>query len=283
MTEQLDLLSWQRDPVGISYSGGANSRWLVEAVINGTLPRPRHVAVFFADTGDEHEWTYEDAVRVEERCRAAGIEFIRCATHRGESLSDAIFAAARGERTRLDNPPFWTENPGGGRGQLSQKCTQIWKTRAIRRAESAWLARLQLPKRIVAWIGYGTDEQHRALKMLKDNDVLWQRPDFPAIRARLVRDQMREQLVRWVGSAPLFSACVECPFNTPLRHHQASEMDRRKAVLVDEAIREGLQHVAVEEPAFVSDRLIPLADLLRRGDRSANGAEPHCNTGRCFL
>ena len=43
-------------PVVISYSGGASSEWLVEAVIRGVLPRPEHLAVVFADTGWEHAW-----------------------------------------------------------------------------------------------------------------------------------------------------------------------------------------------------------------------------------
>src|ERR1700691_4274453 len=102
MSEQL--------PVAISYSGGVSSQWLVDAILNGELARPEHVAVFFSNTGDEHEWTYEAIEQTAERCAAGGLPFIRTATHRSESISESLAAAVRGERTRIDNPPFWTEN-----------------------------------------------------------------------------------------------------------------------------------------------------------------------------
>jgi len=66
-------------PVGICYSGGTSSRWLVESILNGTIKRPENVAVFTADTGDEHEWTYDDIDAVEEKCKREGVPFVRCA------------------------------------------------------------------------------------------------------------------------------------------------------------------------------------------------------------
>ena len=272
-------------PVAISYSGGASSQWLVEAVLNGVIQRPEHVAVFFSDTGDEHEWTYEAIDRMAERCAAEGLTFVRTRTHRPDTLSGAILSATRGERTRLDNPPFWTENPGGGRGKLAQKCTQVWKTRPLRAAQSAWVKSLGLAKRVETWIGFGLDEQHRATKAVARNDVKWASLDFPAIRHLKSRAAQRADLARWRSKAPLFSMCVHCPFKNEERWRQTGAKDLAKAVEIDEAIREGLSHVAVEEPAYLFDGLIPVTALLRGERRRAEPltAVPGCDAGACFV
>lgn len=272
-------------PVGAAYSGGASSKHPIELVIEGEIKRPEHFAVFFADTGDEHEWTYEDVERMEARCRSAGIPFFRGATHRGETLPEAVLSATRGERTRIDNPPYWTESPGGTRGQLSQKCTQIWKTRVIRRMQSAWLESLGLPKRIVTWIGFGADEQARAMKAAARNDVQWQQLDFPAIRLGKPRAAQRADLVRLGRTVPRFSMCKKCPFKTPARWMQTPEHERREAYELDEAIRHGLRGCAVEDPAYLSDRLIPVEQLVKRGDPqpSLPGMTSGCDEGMCFV
>lgn len=271
-------------PVGISYSGGASSRWMIDMLLAGEIERPEHVAVFFADTGDEHEWTYEDVAATAERCRREGVPFFR-GSHR-EPLVDAVLSATRGERTRVDNPPFWTENPGGGRGQLDTKCSKLFKTAVIRRLQSAWLASLGLPKKITCWIGFANDEQRRANKALTRADVRWQALDFPAIRLGRNRAAQRADIARLGRKAPRFSMCRKCPFKSPDRWTQTTEHDLEGAFEYDSAIRHGLEHVAVTEPAFVTDRLIPLERLIRRGDPqpSLPGFDlPGCDGGACFL
>jgi len=271
-------------PVGISYSGGASSRWLIDAVLNGELARPDNVAVFFADTGDEHRWTYDDVDLTEERCAAAGIPFFRTAHH--ETLSAATLSATRGERKRLDTPPFWVENQGGGRGQLRQQCTVVWKTSAIRRSQTAWLQSIGMPKKIVTWIGFGSDEQHRAVKAAARRDVQWVTLDFPAIRAGKTRAAQRADIERWGMDAPLFSMCVQCPYKTPKRWFQTAGVDLEKAIEIDEAIRHGLEKIDVDNPVFLSDRLIPVERLVKGGDPQPNlpGIEvPGCDSGSCFL
>lgn len=174
-------------PVAISYSGGASSEWLVEAVIRGVIHRPEHVAVFFADTGEEHLWTYRHVVEVEARAAKAGIEFVRCS--RGQSLGDHLleFAASAGKKTRADFPPLYVLKDGGGVGRVMQRCTREFKVAPLRRAASAWLARLGLPKRVEKWIGFGADEVSRALKAEAKQDVQWESLAFPAVRLGLTR------------------------------------------------------------------------------------------------
>lgn len=253
-------------------------------LLAGEIERPEHVAVFFADTGDEHEWTYEDVDATEERCRQEGVPFFR-GSHR-EPLVDAVLSATRGERTRVDNPPFWTQNPGGGRGQLDTKCSKLFKTAVIRRMQSAWLKSLGLPKRITCWIGFANDEQQRANKAIARADVQWQSLDFPAIRLGRNRAAQRADIAKLGLAAPRFSMCKRCPFKSPGRWAQTTERDLDGVFAYDEAIREGLAHTAVEETCFVTDRLIPIEQLLSKGDPQPNlpGFDPPgCDGGACFL
>lgn len=284
-------------PVAISLSGGASSEWLLRAMLEGKIPRPRHVAAFFAETGCEHEWTYERIAELEELCKAHGVPFFRARTHRtspvnGEwdSIIESITSAFLGERTRIDNPPFWTENPGGGRGKLTQKCTQIWKSRPLRVAQAAWLKEIGQRKRVVTWIGFAGDEVHRANKAIARVEAKWATLAFPAISLRVGREEQRADIARWTGRpAPRFSMCIICPFKSAERWKQTSERDVKIALDVDEMIRDGMANVGVDEPCYLYDGLIPVRALLR-GERAkvaplSNGANtgPGCDGGHCFL
>ncbi|HEY4240593.1 MAG TPA: hypothetical protein VGM88_12305 [Kofleriaceae bacterium] len=267
-------------PVAIS-----SSQWLVESVLNGTIARPQHVAAFFSNTGDEHAWTYEAIERHVDRTAPESVSG-RCVRVRMNGSPSALQRSSmRGERARLDNPPFWTENPGGGRGKLAQRCTQIWKTRPLRAAQSAWVKSLGLPKRVETWIGFGKDEQHRAIKAVARNDVQRATQAFPAIQLGKPRAEQRADLARWGCEAPLFSMCVHCPFKSEERWHQTGAKDLAKAIEIDEAIRDGLSHVAVQEPAYLFDGLIPVADLVRGERRRAEPLAqiPGCDDGACFV
>lgn len=271
-------------PVGINLSGGASSRWMLEAIGNGLVERPRHVAAFLADPGDEHEWTYEEIGRIKDRCKALGVPLFLGSHH--EPLVDAVLSATRRERTRIDNPPYWTENQGGGRGQLTQKCTQVWKTAVIRRLQSAWLKAEGLPKRISTWIGFAAEEGGRATKALARNDVQWATLDFPAIRFGRGRAQQRAELTKWGIKPAKFSMCRKCPYKTEERWRQTSKSDLEGVFEFDEAIRDGLANCAVEETCFLSDALIPVEQLLKHGRPQTSlpgfGA-PGCDSGFCFL
>lgn len=278
-------------PVAVSYSGGASSEWMVEALIQNAIPRPERFAVFFADPGAEHSWTYQAVDDTEERCRRAGIDFIRCRSHRQESLLDHIHNAIRERRTRMDHPPVWVEKQSGAKGQLQQRCTAVWKSRALRRAQSAWLKSIGAKKRIITWIGFGLDEQHRATKAVarkaKTNEALWEVLDFPAIRHRRTREQQRADLVAATGRAPQFSMCTFCPFKTRERWLATEGADLAQAEQVDEAIRD-MSFMGVEEgPCFLSDELVPVERLKRLPppppNRQLQMFNPQCMTGACFL
>lgn len=266
-------------PVAINYSGGTSSEWLVEAVIQGVIPRPEHVAVFFADTGGEHEWTYDAVAEVEKRCLANGIKFVRC-QRPGETLFEGLKNIQDG-RKRFEFPSFWVDM-GNKRGKLMQRCTRYYKSRVLRKAQAAWLKEIGKPKAMLSWIGFGADEAHRAMKAAARQDPKWALLDFPAIRLRRSRDAQREDLIRWTGRAPKFSMCVFCPFKTLDRWRETSESDLAKAVEVDVAIRDLSRFGIDSGDVFVSGQLIPV-DRLRTSVLESSETPSYCDGGHCFL
>lgn len=269
-------------PVAISYSGGASSGWLVHAVRQGIVPRPRHFAVFWVRM-PEHDWTFDEVEKVRRECEAADIEFIECLPE--VSLDEHLLQLETSEPTRLDHPPLWIAK-GSGRGRASHRCTKAFKVAVMRRAQSEWLAANRLPKKIIKWIGFGADEAHRAQKTHAKQDVLWEILDFPGLRVGAGRARMRAEFEQMAGRPPpLFSMCTLCPFKSPRRWQQTGQSDLRAAVRIDEAIRD-LDCVGLTDgPAYLSDRLIPVADLVRRGDPQPElpGLESYCDGGACFL
>lgn len=267
-------------PVAISYSGGTSSEWLVEAVIRGVLPRAPKVAVFFADTGGEHEWTYRHVAEVGARCQAAGLPFHRVRKP-GPTLADHIISGG----TRIDQPPFFIDKGNGSRGRVPQRCSREFKRAVLRRAQRRWLRdhNYRSPK-VNVWIGFAADEAHRAAKAIANADVAWERMDFPAVRLGVTRADQRADLIKWTGRAPRFSMCVFCPHKTPDRWAATEGVDADLAIRVDEAIRDSDELGLTDGPAYLSDQLVPVARLVRRPDLATEGADPTgCDAGACFL
>lgn len=273
-------------PVAISYSGGSSSKWIIYAMLNGEIPRPDHVAVFFADTGAEHEWTYADVARTEADCAANELPFFRCAAK--ESLTNHLLAIPSGTVTRRELPPFSVAKDGGGRGMIMQRCTYEFKIAPMRRAQTIWLRSIGQPKRVITWIGFGTDEQHRATKSVQKLTVAWVTLDFPAIRLRRNRYEQRADLARWGVAAPPFSMCVFCPLKTDARWHATPESQRVVAIAVDEAIRDCEILGITDGPVFASSQLRPLSAVFAEPPREDRQLElfpdvPGCDGGHCFL
>lgn len=272
-------------PVAISYSGGSSSEWMVRAVIRGDIPRPDRLCVVFADTHDEHAWTYEAVREVRTACEDAEIEFITCSAE--TRLGDDLIALRSVEgigTARADHPPLWISK-GTGRGKAIHKCTKHYKVAPMRRAVSDWLERNGWDKHVTKWVGFAADEAHRASRTVGKQDVQWERLWFPAIAAGVGRAQQRADLVAWTGRAPRFSMCVFCPFKSPRRWEQTGAEDLARAIEVDEAIRD-LDCIGLTDgPAFLTDRLIPIERLVATGDPQPilPGLESYCDAGACFL
>ena len=268
-------------PIGISYSGGKSSKWMLYAMLYGMLPRPEHVAVFFADTGEEHAWTYEDVESVAADCAHHGIAFIRCAAR--ESLGDHLLRIEERSARRAETPSLFIE----GAGRTMHKCTRYFKVEPMRRAASAWLREIGQPKRLTKWIGFASDEQVRATKAVANSakGPRWERLDFPAIRLGKTRPQQADDLTRWGVPVPKFSSCTFCPGKTIKRWLDVPASQLARVVQVDEAIRELDQIGLTEGRAYLNRFCVPVADLIREGIKQDElpGFETYCDGGHCFL
>ena len=274
-------------PVAISYSGGSSSEWLIRAVIAGALPRPKNLAVFFANTGEEHDWTYEAVYQVEKLCDSDGIWFERCAAE--QTISDHLIEVAEKKLTHADHPPLYIAKDGGGRGRALHKCTYEFKIAPMRRAVSLWLKTIEKPKAVVKWVGFGADEFTRASAAVASqikSGLQWERLDFPAVRLGVTRAQQKEDVRRWSGrDAPRFSMCTMCPFKTPDRWRATPSYQLSRVYRIDEAIRDMSNVGLTEGDAYLCDRLIPVETLIKKGDPNPMlpGFESYCEAGACFL
>lgn len=276
-----------KTPVVVSYSGGTSSTWTVYAYLRGLLPRPEHFAVSFADTGLEHDWTYEAAERMREICRKEGVDFLDAA--RSELLGEHLVAVNRDEKTRADHPPVYIAKGGGARGQAEHRCTREFKVAPMRRAVSAWLKENGLPKRVVKAIGFAADEVGRAVRaegrQVKDG-IQWEKLTFPGIKLQAKRGQQKLDLQRWTGRpAPEFSMCTICPKKSPARWRATPAAQLQKVYEIDEAIRDMSRVGLTEGEAYLCDRLIPVETLIKKGDPQPElpGLESFCDGGACFL
>jgi hypothetical protein len=290
-----DAVKWGSEPelrpVAISYSGGTSSEWMVEAVIRGVIPRPAKCAVFFADTGGEHEWTYRHVAEVQKRCEAAGLPFFRVAKP-GLTLAEHILSGgtpcgADGNGRRMDQPPLHIDKgPDVDKGRAPQRCSREFKTAVLRRAQRRWLRDHGYRRPwLVSWIGFAADEPGRVQRAVAKPDVKWAMLDFPAFNLGIARSQQKRDLVEWTGRAPRFSCCVFCPHKSPGRWGITSGADADLAVRVDEAVRDLDEFGLTDGPAYLSDRLVPVSTLIRRPEAfAAEEADPNgCDAGACFV
>lgn len=114
----------------LNFSGGKQSSALLWMVLLGVLPKPANFVVLNADPGMEAQETYCYVAMMFETCRKAGIE---CRTVAGPNLYEDLLSLKRSNRTRFDNPPYWTKGTDGKRGRLMQCCTQHYKIRPMDR------------------------------------------------------------------------------------------------------------------------------------------------------
>lgn len=161
------------------------------------------------------------------------------------------------------------------------------------RCDGSGLLEVQLPG-VIRWVGFGADEAHRAHKtvgkMTKEamqlkSGVAWEGVAFPALRTGRSRAQQRHEVASATGSAPPWSMCTICPWKSRKRWLETPAHEQRYAIEVDEAIRDS-SAVGLESPAYLASQLIPVSELIRKGDRQTSlypELESQCDAGACFL
>lgn len=271
----------------LNFSGGKQSSALLWMVLLDKIERTDNFIVLNADPGMENSETYQYVRMMFDRCREAGIE---CRTVEGPNLYADLVNLPITDKTRIDNPPYWTKDANGRRGKLMQCCTKHYKIapmdREIRRIleERFGISRKSshLGEGIVEkWIGFARDEIMR----IKRPPQKYVRFRYPLIEMRMKTDEVLRFFENNNLPVPPRSVCNACFANSVEHFREMFENrpeDWQQAVAVDRAVRDWTQ-VGVKEEVYVSKSLIPLDELAARGFVADDGEEDDwCQTGYCF-
>ena len=242
----------------LSLGAGVQSTTLALLAVEGVLPKPD--AAIFADTGWEPKAVYAHLDRLTVVMADAGIPVYRVS--KGNLREDAVDPARR-----CASVPYFVRNPDGSDGMGRRQCTAEYKLAPIKRKLRELLGAAppdfrRVPKGRTAeqWIGFSTDEIHRA-----DGDKF--NPSYLRTRYPLLDLGMsRKDCTRWLdarGWTTEKSACIGCPFHgnaqwRALRDNRPDEW--ADAVEFDAAIRKGgSRDLPLNGEAFLHRSRVPLA------------------------
>lgn len=243
----------------LSLGAGVQSTTLALMAAEGILPKP-DVAIF-ADTGWEPRAVYDHLTRLDlEALQPAGIPLVRVSNG---SLREGLL----NEGARFAAIPYHTVNPKtGAHGLGRRQCTAEYKLAPIRRHLRMMLGAKppnyrSVPRGNVAvqWVGFSTDEVHRANKVKDSHGVLYLDTEYPLLDLGM----SRKDCERWLkarGWTTQKSACIGCPFHGNAAWRDMKENDPvswQDAVLVDRVIREREMRGLVNIPYLHRSR-VPL-------------------------
>lgn len=242
------------DLVVLSLGAGVQSTTLALLAAEEVLPRP-DVAIF-ADTGWEPRGVYEHLERLE-----AVLPFPVLRVSRGNLRTDML-----DPERRFASLPVFVMNPDGSDGMGRRQCTSEYKLTPIRRKVRELLGAKPpeyrtVPRGKVAeqWIGFSTDEVHRANRVKDSDGVQYLSTRYPLLEL----DMSRKDCERWLqargwGASTVKSACIGCPYHgnrawRELRDQRPDEW--ADAVAFDAAIRDGQRAGFVGEQYLHRSRL----------------------------
>lgn len=277
----------------LSFSGGKQSSALLWMVLLGKLDIDKDkFVVLNADPGMERSETYKYVRKLKIECEKSGIYF---KTVEGGDLYDDIINLKNTNKTRFDNPPYWTMNEDGSKGRLRQSCTQHYKIKPmdkeIRRL--LWerygipINRKRLGNNIVEkWIGFTLSEVER----VKPSRTKYAYFRYPLIEMRMTNKDVIQFYNDNGLPIPMRSVCNACfangleTFRDMFNNHKD---DWEQAVNVDNSIRD-LTQVKIKSPCFVSNTLISLEELADNEFDLSNfeknlDEDYSCDSGYCFL
>lgn len=289
---QKGQIRWDIDPctaemIVLNFSGGAQSTCILAMVALGDLNPCRPFYVLNADPGMEAKSTYH---HIDIWRELAARKNVVIETVPGPNLYDDIVNLP-GHATRLDTPAYYVRKPDGSRGKLRQKCTAHYKIAPMDRAIRRIMARdfgvplktSKIPRGFVEkWIGFTKDEVHR-VKPPEQRYIAFR---FPLIDMGMTKADTAAWFNDHNMAIPPRSVCNGCFAHSPRElkeMHDTRPDDWAQAVAVDNAIRDW-SRLGVLHPVYVSDTLLPLEALARRGFKVDDEDKPResCDSGYCF-
>lgn len=274
--------------IQLAYSGGKASEALLWMILRGDIVPPAKLIVTCANPGMEHPLTHVHTKAMEDRCKAAGIPFLRA----NRNLYQDLMAAKASGATRFDFPAFFTKNKETGKiGKMMQRCTKEYKIAPMDRLARHWMdANLGISKKskrigekvLQKWVGFTADEWHR----IKDHKCAkYVCFDYPLVNAKITTADVLAYFDKNGLACPPRSVCSGCFANDAayfkLLHDTAPEA-WEQAVAVDEEIRD-LSQFSMRDECYVYGACVSLRELAARGFPELRKPEETCHTGHCFL
>lgn len=252
----------------LSLGAGVQSTTLALMAAEGVLPAP-DVAIF-ADTGWEPAAVYAHLDRLEE-----SVPFPVLRVSNGNIREDCL-----DPDIRYASVPYFVRNPDGSRGMGRRQCTSEYKLTPIRRKLRELLGASppdyrRVPRGRVAeqWVGFSTDEVHRANRQKDSFGVKYLTVRYPLLDLGMSRSDC-ERWLRSRGWETEKSACIGCPFHgnrqwRKLRDENPTEW--ADAVEFDRLIRKGgARGLPLNGEAFLHASRVPLdvapIDRVTRGE-----------------
>lgn len=221
----------------LSLGAGVQSTAIALLAVEGTLPKP-DVAIF-ADTGWEPKAVYDHLNRLEVALDGAGIPLVRVSNG---SIRDGLVVPG----SRFAAIPYHLTKANGEAAMGRRQCTREYKIDPIRRylrqalgAKPPNYRSVPRGNHAVQWVGFSTDEVHRANRVKDSGGVRYLSTEYPLLDL----GWSRKDCERWLdarGWATQKSACIGCPFhgNAHWRHMRDNDpVSWQDALLVDRAIR----------------------------------------------
>ena len=257
-------------------------------LLDGDIPTPSNLLILNADPGMEDPRTYRYLKYMGQLCQKKGLRLI---TVPGPNLYEDLLNLQHTDKTRIDNPPFYTKSPEGKKGRLMQKCTQAYKIapmdRFIRRFMEQKCKVSRKSKRIPEgsvhkWIGFSVDEIDRIKESTTQKYI---RFVYPLVELKLTKDDCKQLILDKGRPLPPRSVCNACFANSPAYYkelHESQPDAWRKAVNVDDSIR-NLTQVGINDECYVSSTLMPLRDLPDVNFLGDGPDEDCSHPGHCFI
>lgn len=317
--EQGEQVSVTPDLVALSLGAGVQSTTLALLAVEGVLERPD--CAIFADTGWEPRAVYEHLARLRPVLEDAGIDVH--IVSKGNLRNDLV-----NEGSRFASIPYFTLAPEGltrdvlhvddcdradgdcgcpvsdprpltrreRSGIGRRQCTSDYKLMPIRRKLRELLGaappdyrRVPKGRLAVQWVGFSTDEVHRANRQKDSYGVKYLDVRYPLLDL----DMSRADCERWLtarGWTTTKSACIGCPYHgnrhwRDLRDNHPDEW--ADAVDLDRQIRRGgARGAPLRGKAFLHSSRVPLdqapIDVVTRRelkDRQTNLPEVRAEEG----
>jgi len=224
----------------ISLGWGVQSFTLAAMVALGEI-EPVDFAIH-ADTTHEASWTYDFADRWTPWLEAHGV---KVATVKPDKEHREVVDRWGGFLI-----PAYTPSKNGI-GIMKRQCTGKWKIQPIRR----YVQQIREGRPIEMWLGITTDEINR----VKESNVKYIQHRWPLLERNMSRYQCKNWLKEQGLDIPSRSSCAFCPYHNidDWREVLASEVDRKTAIMVDNAIRKIYPH----NDMFLHRSLVPIEKL----------------------